>query len=173
MKNVGIYRCPSDSFATGHDATYYGLAADRKPVAVSYMANSITPFYEMFGVAAPQGLITYGTEYSGGVATATTMAAVPASAEIVLLAEGRLEYSQGIFGCGEWLNNELDWCYVGEDVSQQYIIDFFTLSVPGDAWYRGWRRHANGANYAMADGHAKMLRPADVRDGKRWIVNPL
>ncbi len=101
MKNVGIYRCPSDSFPTGHDAAYYGLAADRKPFAISYMANSITPFYPMFGVDKPQGLLTYGPEYSGGTPSATALAAVPAAADIVLLAEGRLEYYQGIFGCGE------------------------------------------------------------------------
>ncbi len=73
LKNVGVYRCPSDTFPTPFDAGYYGLSADRTPAPISYMAN--TPFYPMFGVDSPRGLLTYGPEH-GGVPEATSMAAV-------------------------------------------------------------------------------------------------
>ncbi len=173
LKNKAIFRCPSDSFTASHDAAYYNLASDRVPSTISMMANSITPFYPMFGVDKPQGLLTYGPDYNGGVSGATALAAVPASADIVLLAEGRQSYVQDVYGCGEWLNNEIDWCYIKPDVSQQFVVDFFALAVPSDPWYRAWHRHSGGANFLMADGHAKAFRPADVRDAKRWIVNPL
>jgi prepilin-type N-terminal cleavage/methylation domain-containing protein/prepilin-type processing-associated H-X9-DG protein len=173
MKNVDVYRCPSDSFVAGHDSAYYGLAASRPPRPITYMANAITPFYPMFGVNNPRGLMPAGPEYGNGFPGSTTLADIPSSTDIVLLAEGRLEYYDGIFGCGEWLNDEIDWCYVTEDITQQYIIDFFTLALPGDPWYKAWRKHTGSTNIAFADGHAKSLRPGDLRDPKRWIINPL
>lgn len=172
IKNTGIYKCPSDAFPAGHNAAFYGLPANRNPLPISYMANAITPFYPMFGVDKPQGLMPVGPEYGSGYPGATTLAAVPAPADMVMLAEGRLEYYQGIYGCGEWLNNEIDWCYVTEDVTQQFIIDYFTLATPSDPWYRSWRRHSGGSNVAFADGHSKSLRPSDLRDPKRWLINP-
>ena len=173
IKNRDLYRCPSDSFSTGHDAAYYGMSADRPPVPITYMANAITPFYQMFGVPNPQGLMPYGTEYGNGFAGATAMAAVPAPADIYLLVEARKEYYADIYGCGEWLNNEIDWCYVGADIDEQWVIDFFTLSVPSDPWYKAWRKHTGSINIAFGDGHVKSQRPGDMRDARRWIINPL
>ncbi len=173
IKSTDVYRCPSDSFAATQDAAFYGLSADRKPVDITYMANSITPFYPMFGVDKPQGLITYGTEYGGGIASPTTLAAVPDPSNMFMMVEGRLEYYDKFYGCGAWLNNEIDWCYVTGDVSQQFIIDALTLASPSDPWYRAWRKHAGGSNVLFSDGHAKTMRPGDMRDAAHWIINPL
>ena len=172
IKSNQVYKCPSDAFAAGHDASYYGLSSSRPPVPITYMANSITPFYQMWGVDAPQGLMPYGIEYGGGFPGTTSLAAPPSPAEIFLLVEGRVEYYNGIFGCGEWLNDEIDWCYVTADVSQQYIVDFFTLAQPADPWYKAWRKHTGVSNVTFGDGHAKAMRPGDMRDPKRWLINP-
>lgn len=171
LKNLGVYRCPSDTFPAPHDAAYYGLAPERTPAPISYMGNAITPFYAMFGVSRPQGLFTYGPEY-GGITEPTPLAAVPSPADLIMLTEGRWEYYHGIYACGEWLNNEIDWCYVGSDISQQWVVDLLVLSVPTDGWYRGWRKHSGGSVFVMADGHVRTFRPGDLQSPKRWIINP-
>jgi prepilin-type processing-associated H-X9-DG protein len=172
IKNRDLYRCPSDSFAATQNAAFYGLPADRVPVPITYMANSITPFYFMFGVNEPRGLMPYGTEH-GGTPTATAMAAVPFPADIYLLVEGRKEYYGDVQGCAAWLNNEIDWCYATADVAEQWVVDYFTLSVPTDTWYKAWRKHTGSINVAYGDGHVKSQRPGDMRDARRWIINPL
>lgn len=171
IKNRDLYRCPSDSFAKGQNAAYYGLPADRNPVPITYMANAISPFWTMWGVSNPQGLVTEGAVFGGAPNDPTALAAVPAPADIVLLAEGRKEYYDNLYGCGQWLNNEIDWCYVAPDVYGDWIVYLFAYAVPSDPWYKGWRKHSDGANYLLADGHAKALRVADLLQAKRWIIN--
>src|SRR5581483_3781582 len=174
LKNVDIYKCPSDSFPSVHDAAYYGLSPDRVPHPISYMSNAITPFYPMFGVDNPQGLMPVGPEYGNGFPGATALAAPPSPAEIFLLVEGALENIGGIWGRADLLNDEIDWYYwpCTPNVTQQFIVDFFTLAVPGDAWYKAWRKHTGSTNVAFGDGHVKSMRPADFRDPKRWLINP-
>jgi prepilin-type N-terminal cleavage/methylation domain-containing protein/prepilin-type processing-associated H-X9-DG protein len=172
IKNLDVYKCPSDSFTAGHDAAYYGLKPPtRQPRPISYLANAISPFWKMWGADNPQGLFTFGPEFGGVKVGATTMAAVPAPADIVMLAEGRKEYYDSLYGCGQWLNNEIDWCYVGADIYGDWIVTLFAYAKPNDPWYRAWRKHTGGANFLLGDGHAKTLRPADLLDGKRWIIN--
>ncbi|HZO88379.1 MAG TPA: DUF1559 domain-containing protein [Chthonomonadaceae bacterium] len=171
IKNKDIYRCPSDSFSAGHDAAYYGLPPNREPVPITYLANAISPFWPMWGVDNPQGLFTFGPEFGGVQVGATALAAVAAPADMVMLSEGRKEYYDSLYGCGQWLNNEIDWCYVGADIYGDWIVYLFAYASPSDNWYRAWRKHSGGANFLLSDGHAKALRPADLLDGKRWIVN--
>ena len=174
IKNLNIYSCPSDSFQAGHNAAYYGLnPPTRTPVPITYMANAISPFWTMWGQSAPQGLFTYGPEFGGVQVGATTLAAVPAPADIVALAEGEEEYYNGLYGCGQWLNNEIDWCYVGEDIYGDWIINLFAFANPTDPWYRGWTKHTGGSNFLMADGHAKAMRRQQLLDAHRWIINPV
>src|SRR5579871_1074133 len=172
MKNVDIYRCPSDSFDAEFDAAYYGLPANRPPRSITYMANAISPFWPMWGVSNPQGLFTLGPAFGGMQVAATSLAAVSAPTDIVMMSEGRKEYYDGVYGCGSWLNNETDWCNVGADIYADWIVSLFVYSSPSDSWYRAWRKHSGGANYLMGDGHAKALRPDDMLDGKRWLINP-
>jgi prepilin-type N-terminal cleavage/methylation domain-containing protein/prepilin-type processing-associated H-X9-DG protein len=187
IKNKGIYVCPSDPKRTQHDAAYYGLEADRVPASISYMANSISPQYtqdqsgSLFGVTNPRGLLTVGPAYND-TSGPTALAAVPAPADIVMLIDGRDELYEGIWFCGEWENNEIDWCYsaIGDVVYSWMFPLYTTLAQEGDRYYRGWRKHTAGANAVFADGHSRVVRAGDlytedpnrIREvAKRWLVN--
>ncbi|MCC6729132.1 MAG: DUF1559 domain-containing protein [Chthonomonadales bacterium] len=173
IKNLNVLRCPSDQFQAGHDAAYYGLIpATRKPSPLTYMANAISPFWPMYGSDSPQGLFTFGPEFGGVQVGATAVAATPYPADIVMLTEGRVEYYDRLYGCGEWLNNEIDWCYVGADIYGDWIVNLFVLAVETDPWYRGFRKHSGGVNVAFGDGHVKMQRPGDLLEPRRWVINP-
>ena len=177
-KNTDLLKAPVDSINQTHDAAYYGMDVSRVPKPLSFMPNSISPAYPMFGVDAPQGLMPesysmpphYG--YQGTAAT-TSATSAPDPAGIVLLAGGNKEIYDGVYYCGEWLNNENDWCYTGSGVSEQWKIDSLTLAVEGDRQYLGWRKFSGGSNFSFGDGHAKSLKPGELRDSKKWIINPL
>jgi len=173
LKNQDILLTPTDKItASQHNAAYYGLIPNtRVPKTISYMPNSITPYYAMFGVALPMGLMPEGPWFGNGFAGAISTTSPPDPATIVMLATGEQEKYRDIWGCGEWLQNEIDWCYTGTGIDQQYVVDLLTLSVPTDAWYLGWRKFSGGANYAFGDGHAKFQHPGDMRNPKRWIIN--
>ncbi len=171
-KNFDILKSPVDTITIKHNAAYYGMPTTREPHPVSLMPNSITPYYAMFGVDAPMGLMPEGPQFYGGIAGAVSTTMPPEPSKIIMLASGEFEKYDKIWGCGEWLQNEIDWCYSGTGVDQQYVVDFLTLALPTDAWYSGWRKFSGGANYAFSDGSAKLLRPGDVRDPKRWLINP-
>jgi prepilin-type N-terminal cleavage/methylation domain-containing protein/prepilin-type processing-associated H-X9-DG protein len=175
IKNLDIYKCPDDSFPGEiTDPNYFGLVPNtRKPAPISLMANSVTPFtgQTFYGIQNPRGLIVYGAEYGGGPTAPTSLAEIPSASNIVLLCEGRYEYYNGVYGCGPYLNNEIDYCYVTEDLVFQYQVDFFTLSTQSDPWYKAWRKHSGGANYSMSDGHVKFMQPGVMRDPTRWAVN--
>jgi prepilin-type N-terminal cleavage/methylation domain-containing protein/prepilin-type processing-associated H-X9-DG protein len=177
IKNTDLLNSPADSLKSAHDAAYYGLAANRVPKPLSFLVNSITPAYAQFGVDSPQGLMpeayTMPPQY-GYIGSAVTTSATAASspADIILLAGGNKEIYDGVYYCGEWLNNEIDWCYAGSGISEQWKVDSLTLAVPGDRQYNGWRKFSGSSNFAFGDGHAKSLRPGDLRDPKRWVINP-
>ena len=184
IKNKGIYVCPTDGTKAQHDAAYYGMTADRAPASVSYMANSVSPGLsgKLFGVDAPRGLITVGPA-EGDYNDPTTLAAASAPADIVMLIDGRNELYDGIWYCGEWQNNEIDWCYgaYGDVVYNWMFPLYTTLSTPSDRYYKAWRKHTGGANAVFGDGHSKFVRPGDlytedparINDvAKRWLVNP-
>ena len=150
------------------------------------MANAFSPAQETYfvspqypqGVTAPQGLMP--NSYSmppcqdsyctTNVTTTTTTPPQPAT--IVLLAGGYYEYYNKFYGCGTWLNDELDWCYSGYGVSQQYVLSLFVLATPNDPWYLGWRKFAGQSNFSFGDGHAKTLPPGAMTDPARWLINP-
>ncbi|MGV3614046.1 MAG: prepilin-type N-terminal cleavage/methylation domain-containing protein [Fimbriimonas sp.] len=179
IKNTDMFKSPVDTIANTHDAAYYGIAANRIPKPSSFVTNAITPAYEMFGVAAPQGLMpappSMPPQYGATTNVVTTSGTqAPEPSKIVLLANGNKEIYGDYFGCGEWINNEISWCYdapVG--ITEQYLIDNIYFAVPGDKLYPAWRKFTGGANFAFGDGSAKLLRPAELRDPKRWIINPL
>jgi prepilin-type N-terminal cleavage/methylation domain-containing protein/prepilin-type processing-associated H-X9-DG protein len=173
LKNKQIIRCNSDSLRdpTPEDV---GIYDGRKPVAMSYLVNSFTPGWSgpLFGIDNPRGLITRGPEYAAGVYTGpTTLAAVSAPADVVMLVEGLKEYYGDVMGCEAWLNNENDYCSIGTGIEYLWQINHFVLSVPGDTHYRAWRKHTGSTNVLFSDGHVKANRPGDLRDPKRWAVN--
>jgi len=192
IKNLGIYDCPIDPNKSTNNAAYYGLPADRQPAFQSFQANAITPGYQMFvsaqypqGVTAPQGLMPesltfppckegYQQAGTGGCASnvVTTDTQAPNPATIVLLAGGNNEFYGNYWGCGPWIQNELDWCYTGYGISEQYKIQTLTLAVPGDPWYLGWRKFANQSNFSFSDGHVKTMPPGAMTDPARWVINP-
>lgn len=184
LKNKGIYVCPADSLRVSHNAAYYGMTVDRQPAAISYMANSLSPGVSgaLFGVAQPRGLMPVGPVY-GDASGPTTLAAVPAPADIIMTIDGRRENYEAIWACGEWMQNEIDWCYgaVGDVVYNWMLPLYTTLATPSDPYYKGWRKHSDGTNVSFADGHAKFMRPGDLNTtdpvripevSKRWLVNP-
>ncbi len=178
IKNLDIYKSPVDSISSSHNAAYYGIAAGRTPKPNSFLVNAITPAYAMFGVSSPQGLMpaspamppVWGATTS---VTATSATAAPEPSKIVLLANGNKEVYGDYFNCAQWINNEISWCYdapVG--IVEQYLIDGIYFAVQGDPLYLAWRKYSGGSNFAFGDGSAKNLRPAELRDPKRWIINP-
>ena len=184
IKNKGIYVCPTDGTRTQHDAAYYKMTTDRVPTSLSYMANSVSPGLsgKLFGVDAPRGLLTAGPA-EGDYNAPTALAAAPAPADIVMLLDGRNEFYEGIYYCGEWQNSEIDWCYTGSgDVVWNWMFPLFTnLAIEGDRSYKGWRKHTGGANALFGDGHSKFIRPGELYTddptrfkevAKRWLVNP-
>lgn len=176
MKNVDIYRCPSDSFPPIDTANFYGGGFPKTiPLRpISYMANAITPNLTgpLYGVNSPRGLFVGSTYYGTGDAP-TTMAAVNAPADVVMLVDGRKEYLGDFYGCGPYINSEIDWCYAsGDDLMWGWEFPLMIYSSATDPTYRAWRKHTGGANVAFADGHSKSLRPGDLDQGKRWLVNP-
>ena len=177
LKSTALYKSPADSIAMAHNNAYYGIDASRTLAPQSLMANAVTPAYFMFGVSNPQGLMPsapsmppfFGSTQSA-VTTSTTTP--PEPSKIVMLAGGFKEFLDGVWGCGEWNNSEIDWCYTGNGVTEQYVVDALTLSVPSDKVYPGWRKFSGSSNFAFSDGSAKSLRPGDLRDPARWIINP-
>jgi len=176
-KNTDILKSPVDTINMVHNAAYYGIDAARVPKALSYMSNSIAPAYPMFGVSNPQGLmpesynLTPQMGYLGSPVT-TTGTQAPEPSKIVMLAGGNKEFVDKVKGCLDWLNNEYDYCYAGTGITEQWNVDFLTLAATTDPWYGTWRKFSGGANFTFGDGSAKLLRPGDLRDPKRWIINP-
>jgi len=178
IKTLELFKSPADSFSANKDAAYYGIATSRKPAPQSFLSNATTPAYAMFGVSSPSGLMPvapsmpplYGATTSANTVTTTT----PQSpADIVLLTGGNKELYDGIFYCGEWINNEIGWCYSASyGITEQWQVDALTLAVPGSREYNGFRKFSGVGNVAFGDGHAKGLRPGDLRDPKRWVVAP-
>ncbi|RYG38839.1 prepilin-type N-terminal cleavage/methylation domain-containing protein [bacterium] len=174
MKNLDIYKSPVDTMTAAHDAAYYGIATDRRPVPISMMANAISPAYEMFGVANPQGLMPAPSSMPPYATTAPTSAtAAPEPSTIILLANGYKEMYGNYYGCNEWNNNEIDWCFAPTGVTEQFLIQDLVFATPDRAWYPAWRKFTGGTNFVFADGSAKLLRPNQLLDAKRWIINPL
>jgi prepilin-type N-terminal cleavage/methylation domain-containing protein/prepilin-type processing-associated H-X9-DG protein len=177
MKNTDLYKCPDDSFSSGGfgDITSGTFPPNIKPVGISYMANAITPSItgSMYGVDKPQGLFSGGAYYVTND-PATTLAAVPAPADMVMLIDGREQYVSEFYGCGPWLNNEIDYCYaMGDDVMWNWEFPLLLFATPDQAWYNTWRKHTGSVNVVFADGHSKAVRTGDLDQGKRWLVNAL
>jgi len=177
IKTTALFKSPADSISVSHDAAYYGMDASRIPAAQSLMANAITPAYFMFGVNNPQGLMPSAPSmppFFGSTQNVTTTSTTtpPEPSKIVMLAGGFKEFLDGVWGCNEWNNNEIDWCYTGYGVTEQYVVDALTLSVPSDKYYQGWRKFSGSSNFAFGDGSAKSLKPGELRDPARWIINP-
>ena len=181
IKNLGIYDCPIDPNMSTYNAAYYGMPVSRVTAFQSFQSNGITPGYTMFqsaqypnGVVNPQGLMPTASSFPPYAAqnTTTTSTSAPQPATIVLLAGGNNEFYGKFWGCGPWINNEIDWCYTGYGITEQYKIQLLTLSVPTDAWYLGWRKFSNQSNFAFSDGHVKAMAPGAMTDPARWVINP-
>lgn len=177
IKSAEVLVSPPDQFQpfTPAALTAFALPASRPPRPISYMANAITPFYAMFGVAAPQGLMPYAPNLASsnerwGTTNATE---VPNPSEMILLANGRKEWETYSAGSTTWLQNELGYIYAS-NVYEQWWINFIVAS-PSSPWGKAWRKFPQGtnggANFVFSDTSAKVLRPGQVRDAKRWIVN--
>jgi len=185
IKNLAIYACPVDSAKVTYNYAYYGMTSNRVTAFQSFQANGITPSYTLFesnqypnSVPNPQGLMpsTYTMPPCDGYLcttdTTTTTTAPPNPATIIMLANGNNEVYGDYLGCGAYINNEIDWCYEGYGVTDQWKITLLALAVPADNYYYGWRKFNNQSNYAFGDGHAKSLAPGQTTDPARWVINP-
>ena len=180
-KNTDLLKCPTDSHKAVKDATFYGLPAGRAPKTVSYLPNAVTNFYPGYttawGVLNPQGLFTIPDNFTGSASAATNATAVGAPADVIMLANGMVEYYDKAYGCGDYLNDEVDYCYVYPGVHSDWIATTIRLAKPDSAaaftraLYPAWRKFSGGANFAMADTHAKLLRPDNVDNAKSWLAN--
>ena len=81
------------------------------------------------------------------------------------------------YGCGAYLNNEVDYCYIFPGVYGDWLPTGIRLATPTSpnafwkAMYPSWRKFSGGANFTMADTSAKLLRPDNVDQAKRWLAN--
>lgn len=177
IKNLQIYRCPDDSFNTSGYSSIYaaGFPSNIQLAPISYMGNALTP--NMSGPLTlngqtlnnPQGIFTAGAYYNTGDAP-TTLAAVQAPSDIVMLIDGQ-NTVETWWGCGAYGNNEIDWCYGPANVTWSWEPASFILATPSSGLYNAWRLHTGGANVAFADGHSKLQRPGDLNNLARWAVN--
>ncbi len=177
MKNRDIFRCPNDP--PGVDAGIASaLGASRPPALQSLMVNAFnrdaSGTNTAFGITAPQGLLTIGSTY-GGVENATALAAVTRPADTCMLVEGLWDVNNWWCGGGQYANTEVDWCWgTASMVSADWLVTSIVL-LPEVDWNarltHAWRKHSGSSNVAFADGHAKSLRPADLLNPQRWLVN--
>lgn len=187
IKNGPIFSCPTDSFGTIMTAaqwnTNYGtnFPSTRPMYAMSYMPNAISSFSDgrtAWGIQNPQGLFTIPSNFTNSTSGSTTTTSVSSPSDVIMLANGFLDYYQNAYGCGTYLNNEIDYCYVFVGVYGDWLptgIHYATQVDANSFWqamYPSWRKFAGGANYAFSDGHAKFDNPADVDQAKRWLINP-
>jgi prepilin-type N-terminal cleavage/methylation domain-containing protein/prepilin-type processing-associated H-X9-DG protein len=176
IKNKDLYGCPDDSFSKGGwgDITGGTFPTNIQLHGISYMGNAITPSItgSMYGVDKPQGLFSGGVYY-GTNDPATTLAAVPAPADMVMLIDGRNDYVTW-YGCAPWENDEIDWCYgMGDDIMWNWQFPLMIYATPDQPIYKAWRKHSGSTNVVFADGHSKAVRTGDLDQGKRWLVNAL
>ncbi len=175
IKNLEIYRCPSDTFDTSGfpDIYSWGMPTSIKLVGLSYMGNAISPGVtatSLWGVSNPKGI--FDAAYEGSTAGPTALAAVNYPAEVIALIEGGKDYFYWTGGCSAYLNNEIDVCYwPGPLVMWDWQFTYFIYAGSGDYAYKIWRKHSGGANVICADGHSKLRRPGDLDNARSWLVN--
>ena len=185
IKNLQIYQCPVDPNTVTNNYAYYGMPSNRVCAFQSFLANAIAPAYTMFqsnqypnGVTNPQGLMPSSCtmppiqEGANCTSVTTTTTAPPEPATIVMLSGGNEEFYQGIYYCGPWLNNEIDWCYTGYGINAQWVITDFSLATVGQRDYLAWRKFNNQSNFSFSDGHSKSMSPGAMVDPARWVINP-
>ncbi len=177
MKNRDIFRCPNDPPSVD-PSIETSLGPNRRPAMQSLMVNAFnrdaSGTNTAFGVTAPQGLMPVGVTY-GGVENATPLAAVGRPADVVMLIEGLWNVNDWWCGSGIYANTEVDWCWgTASMVWADWLVTSIVL-LPPEGWNArltaAWRKHSGGANCAYADGHAKAVRPADLLNPQRWLVN--
>jgi prepilin-type N-terminal cleavage/methylation domain-containing protein/prepilin-type processing-associated H-X9-DG protein len=176
IKNRQVFQCPSDS--GGLDlGIAQAVGASRAPGLLSYMPNAFHSgswfSSTAFGVVNGQGLITVGSTW-GSPETATSLAAVSSPAENFMVVEGMWDVVNWWCGSGIYANTEVDWCWgTASMVSADWMVTLIVLPQTGynERLNRAWRKHNGGANVAFGDGHVKWLRPADMLNPKRWLIN--
>ncbi len=178
IKNTDMIKSPVDSFPNIDNAAYYGLPASRPPKAMSYWPNAISDFgYADWGVNNPTGLFTIPSTFTNSNSGATSATAVGSPTDVVMLANGFDEYYNYAYGCGEWLNNEIDYCYVFPGIYGDWIptgIRLATPTSPNSFWkamYNSWRKFNGGSNFVMADTSAKFHKPDEMDNPKHWLAN--
>ena len=85
--------------------------------------------------------------------TVVSFSSAAAPADLILQSDGApnpYNYDSNFTGV---LNSAVGACYAWEDEA---------ASQPIQSWDEAYRRHNETANYAMADGHAKSLHPAQT-----------
>ncbi len=179
-KNVDILKSPVDSFSTTNNAAFYGLPATRQPRALSYWPNAVSTFTSygpMWGVNNPQGIFTIPSDFTDSTSGPTSSTSVGSPSDVIMLANGFVEYYDKAYGCGQYLNNEVDYCFVFPGMYGDWLTTGIRLATPTSpnpfwkAMYPSWRKFAGGANFTMSDTSAKLLRPEQVDNAKRWLIN--
>lgn len=172
IKNKQLYQCPSDPSSLDPGIAE-ALGPTRVPAVQSFMTNAFNGG-SAFGVNNPQGLLTIGVTY-GGSENATSLGAIPAPADIVMLVEGLWDVNNWWCGNGIWANSEVDWCWgTASMVSADWLVNLIVFA-PTDGYNarlgRAWRKHTGSSNVLFGDGHAKALRPPDLLEPRRWLIN--
>ena len=101
----------------------------------------------------------------------TSQAAIPRPADTILFAEG-MQDMLAWWGCGVYASTEVDWCWgTMSMVYADWLVNLIVFAPPGDTLGRAWRKHTGSSNVAFADGHVKSLRPNDLNQPARWLIN--
>ncbi len=180
LKNFDIIKSPADSFKVTDNDALYGFPSTRKGRESSYLPNAISDFDDggtsrtAWGVSHPQGLFTIPSDFTNSTSGAMSSTAVNSPSDVIMLANGDVEYYDKAYGCGAYLNNEVDYCYIFPGVYGDWIPGTIRLNLPdafSQALGKAWRKYSGGANFAMSDTSAKFLKPDAVDVPKRWLAN--
>ncbi len=179
-KSVDILVSPADHFSPYLPEDGLGLGPLRPLQRSSYLPNAVTQFSDgrkAWGVKDPFGLMTIPSEFTNSVSSATAESSVTGVTEVVMLANGMLEYYGQAYGCPDKLNNEVDPCMKLPGVYADWLPTGIRLAQQDkgvEFWrmmYPSWRKFAGGSNFAMVDSHVKFMKPEEVDRPEKWLAN--
>lgn len=160
IKNAGVFRCPSDSGGSKSHSSFAYNSNNTAPTGASVDSFSIASY------AAPTSTVLL-FEVQGNYSTSVWDVATESTPE--LAAPGWNGFSPagwGISGAGNaWLLNG-DGAFSNPPtllMATGYLRGVQPVDYPRYAGPKG--RHSEGANYLMADTHAKFYRPSAVSPG--------
>ena len=152
VKSVGVFKCPDDSTATG-------------------VSGGVTFSPTSYGMNSNLDGQTSGGKLASDVSPAKTVLLFEVEGQTVNLLDALEQSSVGGWGlddCAGWLdqsNNTAAYA-TGPQGNPNVGKGLGCGTPPKGYWVTQTGRHTDLANYAMADGHVKVLRGTSVSPGQ-------